>query len=129
VKTKDPNVEQAEIQGVMRAYHDAMVAADIPTLEGVLDPAFTLTHITGYVQPRQEWLKVVMQGDFDYHAIQLEGPTVAIKLAGDAASLAGRGIFDATINGAHLPWRLQFTLHFERTGRTWRIRQARYSTF
>jgi len=43
-----------ELIELYRNYNRAMVAADVELLDQLLAPQFTLTHMTGYVQPRAE---------------------------------------------------------------------------
>ncbi|MFE5621112.1 nuclear transport factor 2 family protein [Streptomyces virginiae] len=46
----------ADLREVHRAYLDAMLEGDTATLDELLAEEFTLTHMTGYVQPKAEWL-------------------------------------------------------------------------
>ena len=84
-----------------------MVDASTVDLDELLDPGFALVHITGYVQPKDEWFDVLRSGQFDYHRIEIDEKTIPVRIDGDAADLRGRGIFDATINGTRNPWRLE----------------------
>jgi hypothetical protein len=118
------------ILATLMSYHSAMVAGDTSQLRGLTDPGFTLTHITGYVQPREEWLDVVDRGTFDYHRITLQPSTPDISISGAVARVRGRGIFDATIYGMHRPWRLAFDMTLERVqGDAWTIKRAAYRTY
>ena len=119
----------AEIMRHLRAYHAAMVDARTAELNGFLDPDFALVHITGYVQPKDEWFDVLRSRQFDYHRIEIDEKTVSVSISGDAAELTGRGVFNATINGARNPWRLQFSMRFAKRGARWAITHARYTTF
>jgi len=119
----------AEIMRSLRAYHAAMVDARTVDLDELLDPDFALVHITGYVQPKDEWFDVLRSKQFEYHRIEIDVTTVSVSINGDAAELTGRGIFNATINGARNPWRLQFSIRFARRGARWTITHARYTTF
>jgi ketosteroid isomerase-like protein len=121
--------DTAEILGILRAYHAAMVEARIDRLAELVDEAYSLIHITGYVQPRDEWFDVIRDGQFDYHKIDIDERTLAVGVSGDTATVAGKGIFDATINGMHAPWRLRFEMRWSRQRGTWRIMSARYSSF
>jgi Domain of unknown function (DUF4440) len=119
----------AEIMRTLRAYHAAMVDARTADLDDLLDPGFALVHITGYIQPKNEWFDVLRSGQFAYHRIEIDEKTISVSIEGDAAELTGRGIFNATINGARIPWRLQVSIRFARRGATWTITHARYTTF
>ncbi len=61
--------QRDEIAEAYQAYLDAMHDGDTSALDELLDNAFTLTHITGYVQPKAEWLAEIRAGRFTYHAI------------------------------------------------------------
>jgi ketosteroid isomerase-like protein len=128
-----PNTGQdqdaAEILGILRAYHAAMVEARIDQLGELVDEDYSLVHITGYVQPKDEWFDVIRTGQFDYHKIDIDDRVLSVSVSGDTATVAGRGIFDATINGMHAPWRLQFKMTWSRQRGEWRIVSARYSSF
>lgn len=51
-----PENDAAAVEAVFRAMYRAMLAADTAALDAMLDEGFTLTHITGVVQPRRDWL-------------------------------------------------------------------------
>ena len=113
----------------MHAYHAAMVEARTDDLDQLLDKEFSLAHITGYIQPKDEWFGVIRSGQFDYHRIDIEEETLAVNITGSTAVLTGRGIFNATINGMRNPWRLQFTMECARQNGRWTITRARYTSF
>lgn len=116
----------AAIVSVMDAYHAAMVDARTDRLRALLDPGYSLVHITNYVQPLAEWLDVIDSGQFDYHRIDID--EASLRVTADTATVTGQGTFDATINGMHAPWRLRFTLTFAQRSGEWKIMSARYSS-
>ncbi len=50
-----------------RGMYRGMLNRDIDLLDQLLDPAYTLTHMTGYEQPRSEWLQQIASGRMQYH--------------------------------------------------------------
>lgn len=106
----DNKQETDEILGILRPYHAAMVAARTDQLAVFVDSDYSLAHITGYVQPRVDSFDVIRTRQFDYHRIDIEERLLSLSIGDSTARIAGRGIFDATINGMHLPWRLQSTM-------------------
>jgi hypothetical protein len=57
--------EDSARQNVLDAYRThlrAMVAGDTDALSALLADGFTLTHMTGYVQPATEWLTQMDEG-------------------------------------------------------------------
>jgi hypothetical protein len=115
---------RAAVVEVLDDYHRAMVEADTDKLTTLVDGRFSLVHITGYVQPRDEWFEVIRTGQFDYHRIDID--EVVVRLDADVANVTGSGTFNATINGMHAPWRLRFTLVLAPENGQWRIMSARY---
>lgn len=126
-----PSLEQEKtnILNRLSRYHKAMVDADTDTLRDMLDNSFSLTHITGYEQPRDEWFGVMRSGAFNYHQITLNDTFTDVQVSGNTASLKGRGIFNATINGMKNPWRLAFTMRWARQEGVWTLMHAHYTTY
>lgn len=124
-----PDKDTAEILDILRAYHGAMVEARTDRLAELVDEDYSLVHITGYSQPSDEWFDVIRNGQFDYHRIDIDERALSVSVTGDTATVAGKGIFDATINGMHAPWRLRFEMRWSRQGGTWRIISSRYTSF
>lgn len=83
-------------------------------------------HITGCQQFKNEWLDVIRSGQFDYHVIRIDETALSLTVTGEHATIAGRGVFDATINGMHAPWRLRFQLACSRPAGLWKSMSARY---
>lgn len=116
----------AAIRELVATCHAAMEAGDTGRLAVLLDAGYSLVHITGYVQPREEWFAVIDRRTFDYHRIAVDLAGLDIRIDGAGAAVTGSGIFDATINGMHAPWPLRFRLTCVRRGDGWKIAAARY---
>jgi Domain of unknown function (DUF4440) len=113
----------------LHAYHDAAVAARTDDLDAPLDPGCVLVHMTAYGQPKDEWLALIRSGPFDYHRIDVDGKSPPAQTTDGTAVLAGRGVFDATIDGMRAPWRLQFTVRLAKRGDRWVITHMSATTF
>ena len=109
-------------------YHRAMGCADTAALDRLLDRAFTLTHLTGYGQPRAGSSSVIRSGALDYHRITLDDPLTDLRVEGNAATVTGRGTFDATIHGLRRRWHLAFTAQWVRQNGLWTMTHARYTS-
>lgn len=115
-----PTLSQTDREGIFqahRAYLHAMVEGDTQSLDDLLDEGFTLTHMTGYVQPKAEWLAEMKAGQFVYHSI--DEVDTALDLNGGAARLTVRTTTDATVYGSRAHWRLLLTTDYGRHGETW----------
>ena len=123
------NAPSQVIIETVHAYHAAMVDARVDRLDRLLDAGFTLGHITGYIQPKNEWFGVVRSGEFNYHQIDVDGAALSVRISGNTAVVEGKGIFNATISGMHSPWRLKFSMALNRHGDSWKIASVRYTRF
>jgi hypothetical protein len=90
--------DRQEILENYRAQLRARVDGDTQALAGLLTEGFSLTHMTGYYQPKQEWLAQMRAGQFEYHDARERD--VSLEVHGDTAELVGRIITDATVYGA-----------------------------
>ncbi|MEU6351724.1 nuclear transport factor 2 family protein [Streptomyces sp. NPDC047072] len=127
MSTPPAPTDHDEVIRAFRAYLQAMTDGDTGTLDDLLDSGFTLTHITGYVQPKVEWFAQMRAGQFVYHAIRENDVTVETE--GDAARLVGRVVADATVYGTHADWRLRLTIDYAWQGDAWTAHRAVATTW
>lgn len=119
--------DRSEILHNYRAQLRAMVDGDTEVLSELLMENFTLTHMTGYVQSKQEWLSQMRAGQFVYHDAQEKD--VTLEVGGDTARLVGRIVTDATVYGSRANWPLQLTMNFIRTGGRWLAARSEATTW
>lgn len=86
----------------------AMLAADTDALDELLSDDFTLTHMTGYVQPKEEWLDHISTGQMTYHSIV----DVNVSAQPSAWTVTARSKTSATIWGLTGTWNLALTITF-----------------
>ncbi|MFC8263941.1 nuclear transport factor 2 family protein [Streptomyces sp. NPDC057291] len=105
-----PTPSQTDREDILHTHHaylDAMVEGDTQELGSLLDDGFTLTHMTGYVQPKAEWLAEMKAGQFVYHSI--DEVDTALDLDGGTARLTAWTMTDAKVYGSRSDWRLLLT--------------------
>jgi hypothetical protein len=126
--TDDATRTAAAVRAGYEAQRDAMVAGDANALGALLADGFILTHMTGYRQPRAEWLDSVRSGEMTYHAItdievlvDVEDPARPVVTA--------RTRTEATIWGASGTWPLQLRIRFTRVGGSWLASDSVASTW
>lgn len=104
-----------------------MIAKDLKGLNNLLDQDFTLTHITGYVQPKSEWLKEIESERMKYYSFQ---PTKRkVEINGNKAKVIQQNILDARIWGTRNNWHLQQIFQLEKQNGKWIILSSVASTF
>jgi ketosteroid isomerase-like protein len=119
-ETRMPAMTDETEQGVEQAFAafaDAMQAGDTDTLRGLTDAGFTLTHITGFIQPGHEWLAEMREGQFVYYRIDTRD--IRVTVSGTTARLVARTLTDARVYGGRNDWRLQLALDYTRRDGRW----------
>ncbi|WP_300080597.1 nuclear transport factor 2 family protein [Propioniciclava sp.] len=117
------DADAAGVRSAYGRYLAAMRAGDRAALDALLADDSTLTHISGYEQPKAGWLAEMGQGQFVYHSVDEAGEPV-IDVAGDMATLRGRIVTDASVYGGRNRWRLAFVQTWRRTGDRWLLAGA-----
>jgi hypothetical protein len=122
---------KAEIAAAVRANYEAqraaMVAGNADALGDLVADGFTLTHMTGYRQPKAEWLADVRSGAMTYHAV--DDVEVSVDVDGDAPVITARTRTEATIWGGRGIWPLRLRIRFARVGDSWLAAHTRASTW
>lgn len=111
-----------EIAEAWHAYLQALAMGDIEALEYLLDEGFTLTHMNGYVQPKNEWLTQIRAGQFVYHSV--EEKNLDVEVTGSTANLVGRIVVDTTVSGTRDTWQVQFDFDYALRNNTWTALRA-----
>ena len=96
---------------------DGMVNADAGDLGSLLAPDFTLTHMTGYLQSKAEWLSDIAGGRMTHHSIR--NVDIVPDTTQDPPTLTARSHTHATIWGAEGTWPLQLRTEYTRTPSGW----------
>lgn len=104
-----------------------MIYKNVVEMNKILDAHFTLTHITGYVQSKEEWFSDIESERMKYYSCT-EVKT-SVKIDGDTAIFVGQNLMDARIWGTRNNWRLQQTMHLEKRNGKWIILKSIATTF
>lgn len=118
---------KAKILNLTRQLTQLMIDRNTTELNKILDTNFTLRHITGYVQSKEEWFSEIESERMKYYAYK-EVKTL-VKIDGDKAVFVGQNLLDARIWGTRNNWRLQQTMHLEKQNNKWIILQSIATTF
>lgn len=120
--------ELEQVRSVYETMYAAMIAKDEAALAAVLDDGFVLIHMTGLRQPKQAFVRAVMDGTLNYFTAQHE--KVRVNVSGDTAELTGQSLVTAAVfgGGTHT-WRLQQDISLIKRGGAWRMTQAVASTY
>lgn len=124
---REQDTERLKIMDVLDWLSAGMIAKDTVALNRILDKEYTLTHITGYVQSRDEWLHEIAKESMKYYSVQ--NVSRKIDINGDTAVILARNKVDARIWGSRHVWPLQLKMNLEKRKDNWIILNAVASVF
>lgn len=123
--TKMPRTEEeakTEASAAQTAFHQAMLAADVKTLESLTDRNFIWTHNTGMQITRQKLLDYLSSGQLKYS--KMETNNVAVSIHGETAIVRGVSIRQhSSIPGGGSdanPITIYYSLTFINNGGAWK---------
>jgi len=119
--------DKATLVEAHREMYRAMLSARTDQLAVLLDDGYSLTHMTGYRQPKREWLEAIAAGQMRYHAEREK--SVTVEVTGDTAVLVGKSVVTATIYGSHGTWNLQLATKYRRRDGRWLAESTVATTF
>src|SRR4051812_41295520 len=121
------DTNKTQVLDVTRQLTQLMIEKDTAAMNKILDIHFTLTHITGYVQPKEEWYAEIESERMKYYSYK-EVKT-SVEIDGDKATFVGQNFLDARIWGTRNNWRLQQTMQLEKRNGKWTILKSIATTF
>jgi hypothetical protein len=127
VPSTDVDADTAAILQASRDRTHAMIAQDVARLDELLADGFTAIHISGYEQPKAEWLEQIASSEMVYRDVEEVSATVDID--GDTAVLITRNLVTATINRVNGTWPLESTATYERQNGTWVNTMSQSTTY
>lgn len=121
--------DEEQIIQLYRDENDAMVAKDINKLNAILAPTMHLIHMTGYVQPKLEWIDQIQNEEMHYFS-STENAIKAVAVNGDTASLVGQNQVRASVWGSGVnTWPLEMKMEFVKQNGEWIIASQKASTY
>ena len=120
--------DQEAIENCYEKMYQGMLDKDRELLSEVLHDSFVLIHMTGMHQPKEEFISAVVDGTLNYYTASHQ--RMDVDIAGDNAVLVGKTLVNAAVfGGREHTWRLQQDLKLVKENGTWKITEARASTY
>jgi len=121
------NDEQLIRDAYIRMY-EGMIVKDESILREVLDDSFVLVHMTGMRQPKQAFIKAVLNGTLNYFSAEHEN--MPVEISGDTAVLTGQSYVAAAVfGGGRHNWHLQQKCSLNKTDGAWKITRSVAGTY
>ncbi len=120
--------ERETIRALYREYWRCMIAKDAQGLRALMAEDYTLRHMTGVQQGREEFLRGVQNGTFNYYSA--EHDSIEVTISGDTAAMIGRSrVLAAVYGGRKTSWKLQGDFTLRKENGAWRFTGSRASTY
>jgi hypothetical protein len=121
-------MNDSKIENCYRTLYDGMVRKGRTLLDEVLDDTFVLAHMTGLRQSKQAFITAVEDGTLNYFSAQHRSVQATVQQG--KASLVGQSFVRAAVfGGGQHTWRLQLSCKLVQKDGTWRVTEARASTY
>lgn len=122
------NAGTEEIRQAYIRMYEGMISKDERILDEVLDESFVLVHMTGMRQPKQAFIKAVLNGTLNYFSAEHEN--MPVEISGDTAVLTGQSYVAAAVfGGGRSNWHLQQKCSLKKTDGVWKIIRSVASTY
>lgn len=108
---------EKEIVKRFEEFEQAMVDKDQDRLTEIMTDDATLTHMSGKVQTREEYIGEIMDGTLNYFKYKLEN--VKVEINGDTAILTADNTLTARVYGISGIWTLDTHATFRRENNKW----------
>lgn len=95
----------------------SMIEKDSKKLNEIFCDNYTLTHLSGKTQTKQEYIAEIMDGTLNYYRSTIDNPIITIN--GDKALLKADVTLDAKVYGIKGTWTLHSEQSFEKINEKW----------
>jgi ketosteroid isomerase-like protein len=120
--------EMETIRELYRQYWRCMIAKDAPGLRAIMSDDYVLMHMTGVRQSREEFLRGLLEGTFNYYDAEHDGIEVTVN--GDTATMVGKSrVLAAVYGGRKNSWRLRGDFTLRKENGAWRFTGSGASTY
>ena len=120
--------DQETIESCYRRMYRGMVDKDRGILSEVLADTFVLVHMTGMRQDREAFIRAVEDGTLNYYSA--DHGRISVDVQGNAAVMTGQSVVRAAVFGdGPGTWRLQLRMKLVQSGGSWKITEAKASTY
>ena len=111
------NEEQNKLLQEFKIFIDALISKDKDIMEEFLSSSFILVHMSGQNQPKEGFIKEVINGTLNYFKSKIINPE--IKIENNIANMKVDIAFDALVYGMKGSWTLHSKNKFEKINNKW----------
>ena len=120
--------DEEQIRELYRDYWDAMIARDADALRAMMTDDYALLHMTGVRQSREDFLRGLRKGTFNYYTA--EHDSIDVRLSGESAEMIGKSrVLAAVYGGGKHSWRLRGDFTLRKENGSWKLTGSKASTY
>ena len=112
------NDDQEDVLERFIEFQYAMIEKDLERLNEILDDSYTLTHMSGKTQTKDEYIGEIMDGTLNYYESVIDNPIIIISQE-NKALLKADVTLDAKVYGIKGTWTLHSEQTMEKIGGKW----------
>lgn len=107
---KELTKQEEEVLKRFKEFQKAMIEKDYTKLNEIIHDNYTLTHMSGKTQTKQEYIDEIMDGTLNYYKSTINNPIISIE-KDEKAVLKADVTLDAKVYGIKGTW----TLHSQQS--------------
>lgn len=111
--------DQEEVLQKFMAFQEAMIEKDLEKLNEIICDNYTLRHMSGRTQTKQEFIDEVMDGTLNYYKSTIDNPD--IRICDERAVFKADVTLDAKVYGMKGTWTLHTRQTMEKINNEWHI--------
>ena len=120
INKKDLTEGQKEVLERFIAFQEAMIEKDSEKLNEIICDNYTLTHMSGRTQTKQEFIYEIMDGTLNYYKSVIDNPDITI--CGENKAIFKADVtLDAKVYGMKGTWTLHSIQTMEKINNKWHI--------
>ena len=120
VNKKNLSADQDEVLERFMDFQDAMIEKDSDKLNEIICDNYTLTHMSGKTQTKQEFIDEIMDGTLNYFKSTIDNPDITI-LEDNKAVFKADVTLDAKVYGVKGTWTLHSRKKKKKIDGRWHI--------
>ena len=121
-------MSKGQIEDCYKLMYRGMIGKDRKILSEVLDDSFVLIHMTGMRQSKESFIRAVEDGTLNYFSADHQ--SIEAEIHDNTAQLTGQSVVTAAVfGGGRHTWRLQLKIKLVQKDHTWRMLEAKASTY
>ena len=109
--------KQNEVLERFKEFQQAMIDKDEKTLNEIMDESYTLTHMSGKIQTKQEYIEDIMDGVLNYYHSTIKEPKIIVNDI--YARLTADVELDAKVYGIKGNWTLNTSITMKKIDDKW----------